>query len=177
MTGPSEPGRTLWLLRHAKSDQSVGGETGLPDHERPLAERGVRDATATGRLLVDRGWRPDLVLCSSAVRTRQTWEHAAAAGATAGEIRIDLRIYNASAAILLDLVRTVAAEVGSLLLIGHGPGVPDLADRLGIRPEPREVWRQMDEKYPTSGLAMLRFDDPWSALDAGVLVAFETPRG
>ncbi|HEY5848997.1 MAG TPA: histidine phosphatase family protein [Microlunatus sp.] len=173
MSTGSQSGRTLWLLRHAKSDQG----TGLPDHERPLNERGVRDATATGRLLVERGWRPDLVLCSSSVRTRQTWEHAAAAGGTAGEVRIEPRIYDASAATLLDVVRTVDQEVGSLLLVGHGPGVPGLADRLGSRPEPREVWRRMDEKYPTSGLAMLHFDASWAGVDAGELVAFETPRG
>ena len=74
----------LYLLRHAKSDWD---ET-LTDHDRPLASRGVRDATAAGRLLAVPGWRPDLVLCSTAVRTVQTWQRASAAGADAGEVQL-----------------------------------------------------------------------------------------
>lgn len=165
--------RTLWLLRHAKSDW----DTGAPDHERPLNERGVRDAGAAGRLLASRGWRPDLVLCSSALRTRQTWERAAAAGAQAGQVRIERRIYAASEESLLDLVRETDPAVAGLLLVGHGPGVPDLADRLGVRPEPAELWRRLDDKFPTSAVAVLRFDTEWSDVDAGELIAYEIPRG
>lgn len=173
MTTESETRRTLWLLRHAKS----AWDTGEPDHERPLNDRGVRDAGAAGRLLVEQGWRPDLTLCSSAVRTRQTWQRAEAAGASAGEVRIEPRIYEASAAALLSLVQQVDDAVTGLLLVGHSPGIPGLADRLGVRPEPAEVWRRMDEKFPTSGLAMLRFDSTWADVEAGELIVFEVPRG
>ena len=169
----SETSRTLWLLRHAKSDW----DTGAADHDRPLNQRGVRDAGAAGRLLAKRDWRPDLVLCSSALRTRQTWQRAAAGGATAGEVRIEPRIYDASAPTLLDLVREVDPAVTGLLLVGHSPGIPGLADRLGVRPEPAELWRRMDDKFPTAAIAVLRFDTEWHDADAGNLVSFEIPRG
>jgi len=163
---------TLYLLRHAKSSW----DEPLRDHERPLDARGVRDARAAGRLLAGQGWRSDLVLCSTAVRTRQTWQHAVHAGAEAGEVRY---IYEASAVRLLGLVQLTEETVGSLMLIGHGPGLPDLAEGLGARPEPRAAWARMDEKYPTAGLTVLRLSGPWAAASPGEaeLVAFEVPRG
>ena len=121
---------TLYLLRHAKSSW----DEPLRDHERPLDARGVRDARAAGRLLAEQGWRPDLVLCSTAVRTRQTWRHAVDAGADAGEVRYTDAVYEASAGRLLELVQATEEAVGSLMLIGHGPGLPGLADGLGARP-------------------------------------------
>ncbi|HEU5485060.1 MAG TPA: histidine phosphatase family protein [Microlunatus sp.] len=165
----------LYLLRHAKS----AWDQPLTDHERPLARRGSRDARAAGRLLADRGWRPDLVLCSTAVRTRQTWQRASASGALAGAVRFVDAIYEASVEQLLALVRQSPDDVGSLMLIGHGPGLPGLAGSLGARPEPHEAWARMDRKYPTSGLAVLRLPGRWADAAAGgaELVAFEVPRG
>lgn len=165
----------LYLLRHAKSSW----EEPLPDHERPLATRGIRDATATGRLLADRGWRPDLVLCSTSVRTRQTWIRASAAGAQAGEVRLVDAIYEASAARLLSLVQQTPEQIASLMLIGHGPGLPGLAELVGARPEPTEAWARMDAKYPTSGLAVLRLPGPWTEArpGGGKLADFLVPRG
>ncbi|GAA3692937.1 histidine phosphatase family protein [Microlunatus aurantiacus] len=165
----------LYLLRHAKSDW----EEPLTDHERPLAPRGVRDAGAVGRLLAVRGWRPDLVLCSTAVRTVQTWQRATAAGAEAGEVQLTDAIYEASTNRLLGLVQQTPETVGSLMLIGHGPGLPGLAVTLGSRPGPRAAWARMDEKYPTAGLTVLRLPGPWAATLPGTaeLVAFEVPRG
>jgi phosphohistidine phosphatase len=166
---------TLYLLRHAKSSW----DEPLPDHERPLSSRGIRDARAAGRLLAERGWRAELVLCSTAVRTRQTWQHARAAGAEAGDVRYDENIYEASIARLVGLIQHTPQEVGSLMLIGHGPGLPALADWLGRRPEPRDAWARMDAKYPTAGLAVLRLPRAWAGADAGEaeLLAFEVPRG
>ncbi|HEU4547421.1 MAG TPA: histidine phosphatase family protein [Microlunatus sp.] len=166
---------TLYLLRHAKSSWAEP----LRDHERPLDARGVRDARAAGRLLAGQGWRPDLVLCSTAVRTRQTWQHAVHAGAEAGEVRYVDDIYEASAARLLGLVQLAEETVGSLMLIGHGPGLPGLAEGLGARPEPRAAWARLDEKYPTAGLTVLRLSGPWATASPGEaeLVAFEVPRG
>lgn len=171
----SRSAHTLYLLRHAKS----AWDRPLPDHERPLAARGIRDATAAGRLLAEEGWRPDLVLCSTAERTRLTWQRAADAGATAGEIRYAEEIYEADTEDLLDLVQQISEEIGSLMLIGHGPGLPDLADVLGARPEPQQAWARMDRKYPTSGLAVLRLPGRWADVSSGTaeLVAFEVPRG
>jgi phosphohistidine phosphatase len=166
---------TLCLLRHAKSSW----DEPVPDHERPLATRGIRDAQAAGRLLAERTWVADLVLCSTAVRTRETWRLAAFAGAQAGEVRYVEDIYQASVARLMELVRATAEEVGSLLLVGHGPGLPDLAESLGARPEPRDTWARMDAKFPTSGLAVLRVSGSWADAAPGQaeLVAFEVPRG
>jgi phosphohistidine phosphatase len=169
------PDHTVYLLRHAKS----AWDQPLPDHERPLARRGSRDARAAGRLLADRGWHPDLVLCPTAVRTRQTWQRAAAAGARAAEVRYVDAIYEASTQELLVLVRQTPEEVGSLMLIGHGPGLPGLAESLGARPQPRDAWQRMDAKYPTAGLAVLQLAGRWGDTAAGQaeLIAFEVPRG
>jgi phosphohistidine phosphatase len=165
----------LYLLRHAKSSWTEP----LRDHERPLDDRGLRDARAAGRLLAAQGWRPDLVLCSTAVRTRETWRHAVSGGADAGEVRYVDAIYEASATRLLGLVQATEESVGSLMLIGHGPGLPGLAESLGARPEPRTAWARLDTKYPTAGLAVLRLSGPWAAATPGgaELVAFEVPRG
>lgn len=165
----------LYLLRHAKSSW----EGPHLDHERPLSARGIRDARAAGALLTDRGWVPDLVLCSTAVRTRQTWQRAQAAGARAGEVRYLDEIYEASIDRLLSVLQQTPEGVGSLMLIGHGPGLPGLAARLGARPEPRTVWARLDAKYPTSGLAVLRLPGAWAEAAPGgaELRAFEVPRG
>lgn len=165
----------VYLLRHAKSSW----DEPLPDHERPLAARGMRDAGAAGRLLADRGWQPDLVLCSTAVRTRETWQRAAAAGARAREVRYVETVYEASVAHLLGLVQQTAEDIGSLMIIGHGPGLPGLAECLGARPEPHRAWGRMDAKYPTAGLAVLRLCGPWADAAPGLaeLVAFDVPRG
>lgn len=173
MRSPSA--HTLYLLRHAKS----AWDQPLPDHERPLSARGIRDAKAAGRLLAREGWRPDLVLCSTAERTRLTWQRAHNAGATGGEIHYVEEIYEADTEDLLDLVRQTSEEIGSLMLIGHGPGLPDLADVLGTRPEPHDAWARMDRKYPTSGLAVLQLPGRWvdAAPDTAELIAFEIPRG
>lgn len=166
---------TLYLLRHAKSSW----DEPLPDHDRPLSARGIRDARAAGQLLAAAGWRPDLVLCSTAVRTRQTWQRALSAGAEAGEVRYTDVIYEASTERLLALVRDTSEVVGGLMLIGHGPGLPTLAASLGGRPEPRSAWAKLDTKYPTAGLTVLRLPSRWSDAAAGrtELVAFEVPRG
>lgn len=165
----------LYLLRHAKSSW----DEPIPDHERPLSARGIRDARAAGRLLVERDWVPDLVLCSTAVRTRQTWQRVQAAGAQAGAIRYVDAIYEAATSRLLAVLQQTPEEVGSLMLVGHGPGMPGLAASLGARPEPRSTWARMDAKYPTSGLALLRLPGRWADAAPGVaeLLTFEVPRG
>ncbi len=165
--------RTLVLLRHAKS---AWDDPDLDDHARPLAARGRRDATALGQVLADRLIRPDLVLCSSSERTRQTWRLAELAGALAGEIRFEDRIYEASPSELLDLVRAVPDDVLSLMLIGHGPGLPELAGRLDVDSR-SEVARRMRLKFPTSGLALFAVTGPWANLRTASLLDFVIPRG
>ncbi|MFI5840966.1 SixA phosphatase family protein [Catenuloplanes sp. NPDC051500] len=155
--------RNLVLLRHAKADRPDG----VGDLERPLTERGHADAAAAGAWLAHHNHRPELVLCSPARRTRQTWHGVAvamaeaAAEAGAPVVRYEQGLYAEGHHALLALVKTVPAETGTVLLVGHNPDVsllsamldPDgAADSDGMR---------------TSGLAVHRFDGDWSALAAG----------
>ncbi|MGW1346781.1 SixA phosphatase family protein [Kribbella sp. NPDC002412] len=166
--------RTLVLLRHSKA---VPPES-MPDPERPLADRGRADARAAGRYLVAQGIEADLVLCSPSQRTRETWQYAAEAGATAADIWYDRRIYNADSDELLDVIREAPAEARTVILVGHAPGVPWLADELALDgTSPERV--ELTQKYPTSGLAVLHLTCRWSDLSAddADLVSYVVPRG
>jgi phosphohistidine phosphatase len=166
--------RTLVLLRHAKA---VPAES-MPDLERPLADRGRADASAAGRYLVAQGIDADLVLCSPSQRTRETWQYAAEAGATATDIWYDRRIYNADSDELLDVIREAPAEARTVILVGHAPGLPWLADELALDgTSPERV--ELTQKYPTSGLAVLHLTCRWSDLSAddADLVSYVVPRG
>jgi phosphohistidine phosphatase len=166
--------RTLLAVRHAKSswDFDVG------DHDRPLSGRGRRDADALGRLLVQRSFRPDLVLCSTSARTQETWDRAQAAGASAGEVRLVRAIYNAWVPELVRLVRSVPAEVSTLLVLGHAPGIPDLVEHICVRTDSHD-WARLNQKYPTTGLAVINVPGPWRELgnSSAELISFAVPRG
>lgn len=166
--------RTLVLLRHSKA---VPPET-MPDLDRPLSDRGRADAAAAGRYLVAQGIEPDLVLCSPSTRTRETWEYAAEAGVIATDIWYDRRIYSADTEELLEVLHDVPADVRTVILVGHGPGVPWLADELTLDgTSPQRV--ELTKKYPTSGLAVLHHTTRWSdlAADDADLVDYVIPRG
>jgi phosphohistidine phosphatase len=166
--------RTLLAVRHAKSSW----EFDVDDHDRPLSARGRRDADALGRLLVQRALRPDLVLCSTAARTQETWDRAQAVGATAGEVRLVRAIYNAWVPELVRLVRGTPEQVSTLLVLGHAPGIPDLVEHICIRSNTTD-WSQLDQKYPTSGLAVISVPGPWREVgsSSAELVSFAIPRG
>jgi phosphohistidine phosphatase len=160
--------RHLYLLRHAKSSWK---ETGIPDHDRPLAGRGRKAAKAMAKYLHAEGVRPDLVLCSSATRARQTFERLEPLKAR--EVHIERELYGADAATLLARLRDVPEGVGSVMVIAHNPGLEDLT---------RVLARQDDalgEKFPTAALATLAFSDrEWASLERGTaeLVDFVRPR-
>lgn len=163
--------KTLIVLRHAKSwDAPVG------DHERDLNDRGRLDALAVGRVLTARGLAPDVVACSTALRTRQTWDGAVAGGATAGQVRYLDAIYLASAETLLGVVRSLPESAGTALLLGHAPGMPDLVGLLA-RPS-GDSDRARLEDFPTAGLAILTLTGPWAEAEQGraELVDFLVPR-
>jgi phosphohistidine phosphatase len=170
----AEP-RTLVLLRHAKSSW----DTDEPDHERPLAPRGRRDAKAVGQYLAAQGLRPDVVLCSTARRTRQTWDQAVKGGAKGGDVRYLDEIYDASVTELVEVLHDAPADARSILLLGHAPGIPRLMDYLAIRRSDSPVWERAEQDFPTSGLAVLELESPWSDIGEAVaeLTAFEAPRG
>ncbi|MFE2580435.1 SixA phosphatase family protein [Streptomyces sp. NPDC059378] len=171
-TGPL---RRLVVLRHAKS----AWPEGVPDHRRPLAPRGRRDAPAAGRALAEADFLPDLALCSPALRARQTWDLAAAEWGTPPPVRYEPRLYGADATELLDVVRETPPEIETLLLIGHNPGleelVLDLADD-GLDGALDEV----RTKFPTSAIAVLAwYGSTWRALAPGsaLLTSMTVPRG
>ncbi|MGW0883327.1 SixA phosphatase family protein [Streptomyces sp. NPDC002671] len=171
----SGPLRRLVVLRHAKSAWPEGVE----DHRRPLAARGLRDAPAAGRALAEADCLPDLALCSPAVRARRTWELASAQWGTPPEVRYDRRLYGADAEELLQVVRETPAEVETLLVVGHNPGLEELVLELagdGLD----DALDRLRVKFPTSGIAVLAWRGTgWPALAPGValLTSFTVPRG
>nr|WP_202485609.1 histidine phosphatase family protein [Streptomyces sp. SID4985] len=164
------------VLRHAKS----AWPEGIPDHDRPLGPRGLRDAPAAGRALTVLGVTPpDLALCSTAVRARRTWELAAAEWAVPPPVRFERRIYEASPARLLEVVRETPPEARTLLLIGHSPGLEGLIT--GLAGEAAgDTLERVRTKFPTSALAVLDWAGPdWTALAPGAarLTSVTVPRG
>jgi phosphohistidine phosphatase len=170
-SGP--PARRLVLLRHAKSSW----EQDLPDVERPLSPRGRRDAAAAGRWLAEHVGRPDLVLCSTSVRTRQTWARVCEAEPDVlgtVPVRFEAAIYEAWSETLLDLAHRLPDDVRTAVLVGHGPGLPDLAERLN-----RVSGDGPIGKFRTSGIAVFSVAGPWDQLGPGTagLTAYTVPRG
>ena len=180
---PPRPNRELVLFRHAKS-----AWPDVPDHERPLAGRGIRAAPVMGRWLHDAGLVPDLVLCSTARRARETWQFAQPGLATTPPVSFEDRIYGEDATELLALIREVPATTGTLLLIGHNPAIEDLALMLAAPgPDPGTAGpdatnpgalERMRAKFPTAAIAVLEPAGTWSGLGPGLarLTAFVTPR-
>jgi phosphohistidine phosphatase len=151
--------RTLYLLRHAKSSWD---DPGLPDRERPLTPRGVRDAKRIAKHLRRLEFTPELVLCSSARRTRETLELVRPALAVV-PVSIEDGLYGASSETLRERLRAVPDEVGSVLLVGHNPGLRDLALALASRGADRE---RLEAKFTTAALATLTLPS-WSRLSPG----------
>ncbi|TAJ32534.1 MAG: histidine phosphatase family protein [Reyranella sp.] len=168
--------RTILLLRHAKS---AWGNVGQPDHDRPLNRRGERAADTMADHIASAAPRPDLILCSTATRTRQTLAPLVKAlGAPAPPISLEKDLYLASEDTLLERLRALADEVQTVLLIGHNDGIGQLAGALAGQGRASEV-AELREKYPTGALAQLRMPrGPWSALAPGSceLLAFVKPR-
>ncbi|MET8846564.1 histidine phosphatase family protein [Amycolatopsis sp. NPDC004625] len=162
---------TRWLivLRHAKSDWSEG----LPDHERPLAPRGVRDAPRLGRWLVETGRVPELVVCSAARRTRETWHRVSGELPASPPVEYDDDLYGADVPELLNAARRTPGDVTTLALVGHEPGVSEVTLHLAGHGEDT---RQVQTKFPTGAAAVLATADPWDALRTARLVAFFRPR-
>ncbi|OAN34954.1 SixA phosphatase family protein [Mycolicibacterium iranicum] len=167
--------RTLLLLRHAKSDYPDG----VPDHDRPLAPRGIREAALAGEWIKATVDGVNAVLCSTATRTRQTLERT---GITAPVEFVD-RIYDATPGIVIEEINGVQSrfgdEVSTLLVVGHEPVMSSLA--LGLADEESSnapAAQQLSAKFPTSSIAVLRSAAPWDrwALRGAELVDFHTAR-
>ena len=167
----SETSRRLILLRHAKSDWPD-----VPDRDRPLAKRGKRDAPVVGRWLHDQGYRPEIVICSAARRTRETWDLVAPELGGSPSVTFEPRAYAASALTLLYLVRELPAGCHAALLIGHNPGVSELASTL-IEGSGDDTPGAPGLRFPTAAVAVLEFSGDWAELSLARarLVAYTTP--
>lgn len=166
--------RRLMLLRHAKSDWPDGVE----DHARPLASRGRQAGPLMGSYMARTGLLPDLVIVSTARRAQETWELVRTTFPEPIVTLDERRIYEAPASAILDVVREIGVDARSLLLIGHNPGLQQLAlDLIGMA-DGNDLAR-LREKYPTGGLVVIDFDiDSWKQVDtrAGRLERFVVPR-
>ena len=162
----------LFLLRHAKSSWD---DPTLADHDRPLAPRGRRAAKVMAKHLGREGVAPELVLCSPATRTRQTLTRLEPVLGESPDVRIDSELYAASAAALLEVLHEVPDEVESVMLIGHNPGIQDLA--LSLARAGSESAR-VRSKFPTTALATLELKGTWRELAHGSaeLVSFVKPK-
>jgi phosphohistidine phosphatase len=164
--------RRLYLLRHAKSSWE---EPRLADHDRPLSERGRRAAAAMAGHCDRTGVRPDVVLCSSAVRARETLAGVLPGLGSALQISVEDDLYTFEARDLLERIQRVDDPVGSVMVIAHNPGIEVLAGRLAADGPDLERLRA---KYPTAGLATIDLDvEAWRevATGSGHLNAFVTP--
>jgi phosphohistidine phosphatase len=157
--------RQLILLRHAKSDWPD-----VPDRDRPLAKRGRRDAPRIGRWLHEHGYQPDVVVCSDARRTRQTWDLVAPELGGSPAVRFEPRAYAATALTLLYLVQELPSRYRTALLIGHNPGLSELATSLAAPPESDRA----DDNgppaaisLPTAAAAVFEFPGDWPSLTPG----------
>jgi phosphohistidine phosphatase len=166
--------RSLVLLRHAKAEQAPG----LPDWDRRLTPRGHADSAAAGVWLARRGHLPDLVLCSPARRTRQTWHGVAVAladtaGGAAPVVRYERELYGGDLEELLALIRAVEDEITIVLLVGHNPAVSHLSALL----DPQTT--RDSDGLRTAGIAVHRVAGRWAECAPGQapIVAAHTARG
>lgn len=168
--------KTLYFLRHAKSDWN---NFDLSDHERPLNARGRGACEKTGRLLRKRGFTPGRVLCSSAVRARETLDAVMFAAECTWSITLEPKLYGASADGILGLIRQQSDAANSLFLVGHNPGFQDLVVGLTGREKSEGTLARVTRKMPTAGFAELSFDtDSFKNIGVGTgyLVDFFKPK-
>lgn len=171
--------RTLLLLRHAKSSWD---RPDLDDMERPLNARGQRAAPLMGRYISGRGLVPDLVLCSTAIRARQTLELVTAEWETidGDEVNVSMRssLYLASVGELLAMVKRADDDAKSIMIVGHNPGLAIFAGLLADRGDSKGL-RAIATKFPTAALAVVDLDiGGWKdiAPGGGVLRFFVRPK-
>jgi phosphohistidine phosphatase len=167
--------KRLLLLRHAKSARPAG----IADHERPLAPRGREDARRMGAYLQAEMLLPALALVSTSVRTRQTWDLLVQGLGSVPSLRSERRLYDAPAGRLASVIAETPDELREILLIGHNPGLADLAHRLAGHGD-RYALARMRTKFPTAALAVLDLaGESWRELADGSarLDRFVTPKG
>lgn len=168
--------RELLVLRHAKSDWD---EIDAADHDRRLSPRGVKAARRMGKLIVERGWLPHRILCSTARRTTETLALAREAWPEAPAIAVSelAGLYLAPPSRLLEIVRRQPDEAARLMLIGHNPGLQTFVARLAGHGD-KNLRAAVETKFPTAGLARITVDiGSWRDLGwtIGTLADYRTP--
>ncbi|MBE8473281.1 SixA phosphatase family protein [Streptomyces justiciae] len=158
----AEP-RRIVLFRHAKADWPQ-----VSDHERPLAERGRMDAAVAGRKLADSDITLDLALCSTAIRTRETWKLAVHELAHRPKTVYEERVYEASPGELIAVLNENPDDAQNVVLIGHNPGVQGLAEILAGAAEGDARERMSRRGFPAAAFAVLSFTGSWKSLEPGV---------
>ncbi|TQF02930.1 histidine phosphatase family protein [Kitasatospora acidiphila] len=166
--------RRIIVLRHAKADWPQ-----VDDHERPLAERGRAEAPVAGEWLADSGLNPDLVLCSTSVRTRETWKLVSHELPKRQRHTVfEKRIYDATAGEIIEVLKETPDDVADLLLVGHNPGVQNLVEVLAGDESLGDALTQLRQRgFPTAGVAVLAFEGKWDGVEPGVakLVSYYVP--
>ncbi|GAA2409141.1 histidine phosphatase family protein [Streptomyces glaucosporus] len=156
--------RRIVILRHAKADWPPQ----VADHDRPLAERGRKDAPEAGRWLAASGIVPELTLCSTASRTRETWKLVAHELPKRPRTVYEERLYEAVLGQLIEVVNEAPDDVRDLMLVGHNPGMHALADALAGEAEGDARTRLDRIGFPTSAIAVISFTGSWKSVEHGV---------
>ncbi|MER5524334.1 histidine phosphatase family protein [Streptomyces sp. NPDC002677] len=154
--------RRIVFFRHAKADWPQ-----VTDHERPLAERGRMDAAIAGRKLADSGIAFDLALCSTSVRTRETWKLAVHELAHRPKTVYEERVYDASPGELIAVLNEVPDDAQDVILIGHNPGVHGVTEILAGSSEDDARDRMNSRGFPAAAFAVMTFEGSWKSLEPG----------
>ena len=165
--------RTLVILRHAKAEPGDFGD----DQLRALALDGRTQASRVGHQIEQAGFNPGLVLCSTALRTRQTWELASHGLSVEPVVEFRDDLYAASLTDVLDVIHGIDPEVGSVLLIGHEPSVSATATHLAGAGSDKAALAQVRAGVPTATYSVLRSTNPWDAWTADSAVLAGVFRG
>lgn len=153
--------KSLAVMRHAKAEIQ---RPGMDDFGRTLNDRGRRDATDAAAAMIHHDWRPNLVLCSTSARTRETWSQLANAGLTADHCEFLDDLYLAPASLLLSTLKARGGDHDRVLILAHNPGVESLAEVLARKAMP----------FPTSAVALFELSfDQWSAWNDSTISQLE----
>lgn len=165
--------KNLIILRHGQAKNAGANDH---DHNRPLTLQGRKEAFGAGEILSDAGFIPDYVLCSTATRTRETLEELQNSFTGPFAVRYATKMYNASEIDLLAQISAIPDDVGTLLLVGHNPGLYQLALSLAKEGD-KQMHDNLQMQFPTCALVVINFDGSWQDImnSRSKLMLFATP--
>lgn len=169
--------KTIFILRHAKSDSD---NPAFKDFDRPLNERGREAVPKIGAYFKSKSYSCDIVLCSTAQRTRETYDLIRPYLRDGMKVKFDNGLYLAEPKYLLGYLRGLSEDLQAAMIIGHNPGLELLAGSLVAKAQDDKaaaLQRSMAEKFSTCALAVIGSSaETWSALKPGKLLDFVRPR-